>query len=206
MSFLTQLERRYATKKFDPKNPISKEQFDEVLRAIRMAPTSLGLQPFHVTVVTNMDTRQKLAENGWNQPQFTTADYVLVFSARTDVLERGKKFTTDMLAHGAPSEKMTAFTNMVTGLDGGFTSAEQRIAWAKYQAYIALGFGLAAAAELGIDSCPMEGFDRDAFKKILGLPEHFYPAAVLALGNHAADDVAYPKYRFEESDLFDAIA
>lgn len=206
MSFLTQLETRYATKKFDAANPISDAQFQSVLNAIRMAPTSLGLQPFHVTVVKSAEVKQQLAANGWNQPQFTTADYVLVFSARTDVLARSEKFTTDMLAKGAPKEKMDAFHDMVAGLDSGFATPEQRIAWAKYQAYIALGFGLAAAAELGIDSCPMEGFDRDAFKKILDLPENFYPAAVLALGNRAADDVAYPKYRFAESDLFNTIA
>jgi nitroreductase len=205
MSFLSQLERRYATKKFDTQHPISDEQFKAVLNAIRMAPTSLGLQPFHVTIVKSAEIKAQLAANGWNQPQFTTADYVLVFSARTDVLERGNRFTTDMLAKGAPADKMEAFSNMVKGLDAGFTSNDARIAWSKYQAYIALGFGLAAAAELGIDSCPMEGFDRNAFKKILGLPENHYPAAVLALGNHAAADVAYPKYRFVEEDLFSTL-
>jgi len=206
MSFLSQLERRYATKKFDTSNPITKEQYAAVLNAIRMAPTSLGLQPFHVTVVTDQNTRTKLAENGWHQPQFTTADYVLVFSGRTDIIARSKQFTSDMLAKGAPAEKMDAFSGMVHGLDAGFPTEEARAGWAKHQAYIALGFGLAAAAELGIDSCPMEGFDRDAFKKILALPEDHYPVVVLALGNHAKDDVAYPKYRFPESDLFNTIA
>jgi nitroreductase len=202
MSFLTQLESRYATKQFDPANPITSEQYKAVLNAIRMAPTSLGLQPFHVTVVKSAEVKAQLAANGWNQPQFTTADYVLVFSGRTDVLDRSNTFTTEMLAKGAPKEKMDAFHNMVVGLDSGFATNDARIAWAKYQAYIALGFGLAAAAELGIDSCPMEGFDRDAFKKILGLPENFYPAAVLAIGNHAKEDVAYPKFRFSNEDLF----
>lgn len=205
MSFLSQLDKRYATKKFDTTNPITDEQFKAVLNAIRMAPTSLGLQPIHVTIVKSAELKQKLAENGWHQPQFTTADYVLVFSGRTDVLDRSKRFTTDMLAKGAPKEKMDAFTNMVVGLDSGFASEADRAVWAKYQAYIALGFGLAAAAELGIDSCPMEGFDREAFKKILELPANHYPAAVLAIGNHAADDVAYPKYRFPETDIFGEI-
>lgn len=205
MSFLSQLNTRYATKKFDTAKPISDEQYKAVLNAIRMAPTSFGLQPFHVTVVQNADTRKKLAENGWQQPQFTTASHLLVFSARTDILDRSKKFTSDMLAKGVAPEKMEAFSNMVSGLDGGFPTEESRVVWAKYQAYIALGFGLAAAAELGIDSCPMEGFDRDAFKKILALPENFHPAVVLALGNRTADDVSYPKYRYSESDLFSII-
>lgn len=203
MSFLTQLESRYATKKFDPAHPITDEQFRSVLNAIRMAPSSLGLQPFHVTVVKSAAIKEQLAANGWNQPQFTTADYILVFSGRDDILERSNKFTSDMLKKGAPQEKMDAFHGMVVGLDSGFATNDARIAWAKHQAYIALGFGLAAATELGIDSCPMEGFDRDAFKKVLGLPENFYPAAVLALGNRAKDDVSYPKYRFAEEDLFD---
>src|SRR5512141_1949039 len=101
MSFLSQLNTRYATKKFDTAKPITEEQYKAVLNAIRMAPTSLGLQPFHVTVVQNVDLRKKLAENGWQQAQFTTASHLLVFSARTDILERSKKFTSDMLAKGA---------------------------------------------------------------------------------------------------------
>ena len=75
--------------------------------------------------------------------------------------------------------------------------------WASKQAYIALGFGLAACAELQIDSCPMEGFDPVQMKQILALPAHLYPCVMLAVGKRAASEVLKPKVRFDKADLFD---
>ena len=80
-------------------------------------------------------------------------------------------------------------------------------AWAARQAYIALGFGLAACAELKIDASPMEGFKPDEFKKILELPDHIDPVVIMALGYRDMEDHASPqhraKVRFSKDDLFE---
>jgi nitroreductase/dihydropteridine reductase len=83
---------------------------------------------------------------------------------------------------------------------------EQIQAWAGRQAYIALGFGLAAAAELQIDACPMEGFNPSEFHALLGLPEFIQPVAIMALGYRDPEDenqpTSRPKVRFPKDDLF----
>jgi hypothetical protein len=79
--------------------------------------------------------------------------------------------------------------------------------WAGKQAYLALGFGIAAAAELGIDSGPMEGFDKDGFKEVLGLPEYMYPEVLMAVGFRDKEDQNQPEFRkkvrFPKDTLFD---
>ncbi len=75
------------------------------------------------------------------------------------------------------------------------------INWSAQQAYLALGFGLAACAELKIDSCPMEGFDQDALKKVLDLPDNFFPYAYLAIGYRAKGPLKQ-KFRFSKDELF----
>ncbi len=76
--------------------------------------------------------------------------------------------------------------------------------WAAKQAYIALGFAMAAAAELEVDSCPMEGCDFAAVKGIFDLPEIFTPVLLLPLG-YRAEGPARPKARFPKEDLFEGI-
>ena len=76
--------------------------------------------------------------------------------------------------------------------------------WSAKQAYIALGFGLAAAAELEIDSCPMEGFDGAKVKEILGLGDEFMPVVLLTVGyrDESDESLSHKKFRFPESELF----
>jgi nitroreductase len=88
----------------------------------------------------------------------------------------------------------------------GFLSyLPDKTAWAAKQAYIALGFGLAAAAEAKIASCPMEGFNPVEVSKILNLPETLWPVVYLAVGEAAEEDGTYPRFRFPESELVEVV-
>ena len=179
MSFLEKLNWRYATKKFDVTKKVSEEDTNKILEAIRLAPTSYGIQPFHVTIVEAKDIREELKKSAHGQSQITDAPLLLVFSARTDLVKRIDEYL-DVISGGDAKAK----------------------AWAAKQAYIALGFGMAAAAELGIDSCPMEGFDAVAFNKILQSPENLSVQSALAIGYRAGDDKIRPKVRFPKDDIF----
>lgn len=204
MSFTSQLSWRYATKKFNPEKPISEESLNAVLESIRMAPTSYGLQPFHVSIISNPEIKEKLKGAAWNQDQLL-APYVLLFSANSDVKNRIEDYLENMSGGDKESrEKLKSFEDILNQSFSGMSEAEAAI-WSAKQAYIALGFGLAACAELSIDSCPMEGFDRDAFKKILNLPENLHPAALLCIGYRAEDDKPRPKFRFSGEKLFGMI-
>ena len=204
MSFLKNLEWRYATKKFDGKK-VSDESLKKITEAIRLAPTSAGVQPFHVTIVTNPEIRAKLKEKAWGQEQITSSSHLLVFSARTDLADRTEKLFA-LASAGVPDAKtaMKGYYDMLTGI--GKRTGEVAAAWSAKQAYIALGFGLAACAELEIDSCPMEGFDPAGFKSILNLPAHLEPVALLAVGYRAEDQKPRPKVRFPAEDIFDTVA
>lgn len=204
MSFLINLNWRYATKKFDTTKVVSDEQLQKIQDTIKLTPTSFGLQPFHVLVVTNPELKAKLRDVSWGQSQVTDASHVLVFCARTDVVPRVDQYFTELSAGNA---EIRAGLKGYEDMMGGFAKAldpQTALTWAGHQAYIALGFAMAACAELEIDSCPMEGFDKDAYNTILGLPEHMKAQVILPIGFRATDDVIRPKFRF--NDLFETRA
>ena len=203
MSFLSNLNWRHAAKKFDSSKPIADDGIEAVLEAIRLAPTSFGLQPFHVTVVTNAELKEKLKALAWGQDQITSCSHLLVFSSRTDLVPRAEAFL-ELVSGGNEEvkEKIKVYADMIRGSVASKTPDALR-EWAARQAYIALGFGLAACAELQIESCPMEGFDAAGYKTALGLAEHFDPQVVLAIGSRSPDAEIRPKVRFTKEDLFD---
>lgn len=202
-TFLSNLHWRAAIKQFDG-SKLSDKQLETILDTVRLAPSSYGLQPFHVTVVSDMALREQLKKASWDQSQLTTSSHVLVFSARTDLKDRIEAHLMNT-AGGNPEirAKLAGFEATLKGFAEGKTEEDIR-AWASKQAYIALGFALAACTEMQIDSCPMEGFDPAQFKKILALPAHLYPCVILPVGKRAATEVIRPKVRFEKTDLFDA--
>lgn len=205
-SFLAHLEWRNAEKHFDPTKKVSDEDEAKILGAVHMAPSSFGLQPYHVHVVKSDEVRAKLKEAAFGQAQVSDSSFVLVFSGRSDdLLPRIDKYFE--MATGGNAEAMTAmagYKGMMQGFAGGMNKETLR-AWAERQAYIALGFGLAACAELAIDSCPMEGFDKEAFDKILALPEGFHSVVMMTVGYRKEDAEHFPKVRFGADDLFTTV-
>lgn len=201
-TFLSQLRWRRATKKFDAEKKVTDDQLNTVLDAIRMAPSSFGLQPFYVAVVRDQLTKEKLQAAGWGQVQFPTSTAVLVFIARSNVSARVDQMLAEMSGGDAAKRAgLKEFEGMLKGFAAGLSPADGKT-WAQKQCYIALGFGLAACAELGIASCPMEGFAAPEFDKILGLPEGDFSTVVLTVGNADDQTTVFPQFRFPQSDLF----
>ena len=168
---LQQLNWRYATKQFDPARKISAQDWAALEQALVLSPSSGGLQPWRFVVVNDPALRAKLRPAAYGQAQVTDASHLVVFTAKTDFTE------TDVDAHiknivattGAPVEALAQLRGMLVGGIVQSMDAASRQAWARNQAYIALGNFLTSAAVLGIDACPMEGFDRAQFDQILGL-------------------------------------
>lgn len=101
MSFLSHLEWRYATKKFDTSKKVSESDLEKILEAIRLTPTSFGLQPYHFYVVSNHEVKDKIQAASWNQPQIGTSSHLIVFTARTDLTVLQEEFFT-LLSGGNP--------------------------------------------------------------------------------------------------------
>ena len=203
MSFLSNLNWRYATKKFDTTRSVSEENLEKVLEAIRLTPTSFGVQPYHFYVISNKELQEKIQAVSWNQPQVGTASHLIVFTARTDFTANNNEYF-DLMSGGNPEIRanLKGYEDMVVGSLGSRSEADY-LTWASKQAYIAQGFALAALAELEIDSCPMEGFDAVATGEILGLPSTQKALALLPIGYRAEWEAPRgPKVRFSKEALF----
>ena len=183
MSTLTNLKWRYATKRMNGQK-VPAEKLENILEAIQLAPTSIGMQPFTVLVVEDADLRAKIAPAIYNQPQITEGSHVLVFAAWKEYSnENVDKYINHIATlRGIPAESLDGMRNMITGAISGKTP-EQLLLWNQKQAYIALGTGLVAAAEEQVDTTPMEGFDPDALDAALGLNEKgLRSTVILVLG------------------------
>ncbi len=187
-SFTSSLEWRRAVKHFGS----GEVDVSPVLQAMINAPSSFGLQPYKIVAVSNKELKEKLKPVSYNQPQVTECQTLFILCARTDVQKRAEEYleATDGVKRG--------MRDMLMGFVGYLPD---KTAWAAKQAYIALGFGLAAAAEHKIASCPMEGFNGAEVAKILELPENLVPVVYLAVGEATDEDGTYPRFRFPESDL-----
>jgi nitroreductase len=189
---------RHATKEFDPNKKISDDDFNFILETGRLSPSSIGLEPWKFLVVQNPELREKLRKVSWGaQGQLPTASHFVVILAYRDVrydseyvinhMKNVRKMPDEVIA--TVSDRYKNFQELDLHL---LESDRALFDWACKQTYIALGNMMTAAAQIGIDSCPIEGFDFDAVNKILeeeGLLEdgQLGVSVMVAFGYRAAD-------------------
>lgn len=183
---------RHATKEFDPEKKVSESDFHTILETGRLSPNSLGLEPWRFVVIENEDLKEKLKPYSWGaQKQLNTASRFVIILARKNVttdseyvqhIIRGiKKYEESTIP--AVEDKFNNFQTNFHINDNERTLLD----WASKQTYIALANMMTSAALLGIDSCPMEGFDLDKVTEILAEEnvvdtEHFAPSVMVAFG------------------------
>lgn len=208
--FLEKLNWRYATKKMDPNQPADEAKVAKIVEAIRLAPTSSGLQPFHLFVIRNKEMREKLQAAAFDQAQVSEGSHFLVFAAFDNYDDTRIDAVVDQHADERPGTR-EALDAYYTNLKSIYLPREAQVNFdhAARQAYIALGFAMAAAAELEVDSTPMEGFSPGAFDEILGLKDKGLKSVVaLALGTRdASGDWLLPmkKVRKSQEDMVTVI-
>lgn len=206
MSLKDSLSWRYATKRMTG-GKVPQEKVDKILEAIRLAPTSFGLQPFKVIVIEDEKLREEIFNTACQQPQIKEASHVLVFAANKKVTAEQVQEYMELIAttRGIPVESLDGFKAMFDGIVAG--SAEQNFVWTARQAYLAFGVGIVAAALEQVDATPMEGFNPQAMDKILGLEEqNLGSTTILTLGyrDEANDSlVKAAKVRKSMDKLFD---
>jgi nitroreductase/dihydropteridine reductase len=171
MSFIESLHWRYATKRMSGKK-VPQEKVDIILEAARLAPSSAGLQPFNILVVTDPELLKKIQPIANNQPQITEASHLLVFAAWDDLTDSHIDRVFDHInkERNHIPEAQEAYKNRIkTGFAA--RTQEERFQLAARQAYIAFGIAIAAAATEQVDATPMEGFNNVELDKLLGLKE-----------------------------------
>jgi len=184
MSLLDALKWRYAVKKMNGQ-PVEQEKVDQIIQAALLAPTSSGLQPFKVIVVTNQELKEKIAPVAYGQSQVVDSSHLLVFAAQENYTEAGidEVFNRMNTERGLPLDATDAYKAQLKGMILS-RSAEENFNHAARQAYIAFGIAIAEAALLKVDSTPMEGFNGAAVDELLGLSEKgLKSVTLLPLGN-----------------------
>src|SRR6478735_5203380 len=203
---LDQLNWRYATKQFDATRKIHTEDWASLEEALRLSPSSVGLQPWKFLVINDPELRAKLQPASYGQAQIVDASHLVVFTTKVNLGEADVDAHIAKVAEvkGVPVEDLAPLKAMAMGGIVSGKSDEERRAWAFNQTYIALGNLLTSAALLGIDACPMEGFSRDEYDRILGLTEKGLGSAVVAtLGYRSSGDQygTVPKVRFDRDEV-----
>ncbi|MAL18432.1 MAG: NAD(P)H-dependent oxidoreductase [Balneola sp.] len=189
MEFQEALKWRYATKKMNG-DQVPEEKLDNILEAIRMAPTSIGLQPFTVIHIQDQEIKEKIKPIAYGQPQITESSDLLVFAAWNEVTQERIDNFVELTGEirDLNEEELKPLRDMADGV-ASRTIEEQR-EWSARQAYIALGFGLSAAAIEEVDASPMEGFKNEELDEFLDLESKgLHSVSLMALG-----------YRDEEND------
>ncbi|MDR3558260.1 MAG: NAD(P)H-dependent oxidoreductase [Candidatus Pacebacteria bacterium] len=206
MNLNKQLEWRYATKKMNG-TEVPQKKIDSILESIRLTPSSYGLTPYSVLVISDSELRKKIQPAVYMQPQIVEGSHVLVFAGKSDIAEKDVDDYMALIAktRGVSVESLADFKKMIWGSIGSLPQAAKQ-AWAAKQAYIAFGVGIAAAALEEVDATPMEGFDSAKLDEALGLTaKGLKSAVILALGYRDEKNdhlVNQKKVRKAKEDLF----
>lgn len=170
MNLLENLNWRHAVKAYDSTKKVSEENIGKIIEAARLAPSSSGLQPFKVVVIENQDIKEKLAKGALNPDCMRNCSHVIVFAG-------WDRYTAERIDH--VYDHTTEERDLPKGRFGSYTDqlkaiylnqpAEENFAHIARQTYISLGLALAQAAELRIDSTPVEGFDNSVVDEVLQL-------------------------------------
>ena len=195
-SFIKNLIWRRAEKHFSP-GPVD---ISPIKSAILNAPTSYGIQPFHVIAITDSKIKTSLKEACHNQAQIEESYCLFIFCAINNVEERINQYVNQS-GYVNKKESMLKYIKNIPGSNTN-TIECHKLEWAKRQAYIALGFGMAAAMELNVASCPMEGFKPEEISKVLKLDDNLKPCVLLTVGNKNDNYELEKRFRFEPNDMF----
>ncbi len=204
---------RHACKKYDPQRAVSQEDFDTILEAARLSPSSFGFEPWHLIVLRDETIKQKLYPIAWGaRNSIDGASHLVLLLARkkADTLADAPYITHLMRdIHHLPGEMLekrrAVYHNFLKNDFRLLGDDRALFDWASKQTYIMLANMMTTAALLGVDSCPIEGFDQNAVDELLadeGLmdPAHFGISVMVSFG-YRANQPAHEKTRQPLADL-----
>ncbi|MGG1880532.1 NAD(P)H-dependent oxidoreductase [Paenibacillus cisolokensis] len=183
---------RHATKAFDPSKTISDDDFEFILETGRLSPSSFGTEPWRFLVIQNEQLRTKIKNASWGAAgKLPEASHFVIILARTHQDTRYDSAYLKEQFKDIPEEHLAKFLGMVEEFqrqDFKLVDNERFLNdWAMKQTYIALANMMTAAAQIGIDSCPIEGFNMETMDQLLeeeGLLEggRFTASVMVAFG------------------------
>ena len=205
MNSIQSLEWRYATKKFDASKKLPQEKIEVIKKGFNLTPTSYGLQPSKLVIVSNKDLQNELMEHTGNQQPIVTASHLLVFCIQTTIDDKliEENFALQKEIRDTPDEILQPYKEFLLQHFREKTQ-EEKEKWASQQVFLAMGNILNLCAQEKIDACPMEGFDSKMYDKTLNLKElGLKSVLILPIGYRAQDDIfaGFKKVRRPQEDV-----
>lgn len=179
--FMKAMDFRHACKVFDATKKIPADDMHYILETGRKSPSSFGMEAWKFLVITNEALKAKLRPACWDQEQITSCSHLVVVLAGIESVKVESGLPKKRFARrDMPQEKLDFYLGLYAGhLQHTLSSDENIYAWTARQTYIAAGNMMTAAAFTGIDSCPIEGFDKEEVEAILDLDRSQYQVAML---------------------------
>ncbi|MEA2072836.1 MAG: NAD(P)H-dependent oxidoreductase [Campylobacterota bacterium] len=180
-SFEEAMAFRHACKVFDESKKISNEDIRYILEAGRKSPSSFGMEAWKFLVITNEELKAKLRPACWDQVQITSCSHLVIVLAGIDSVKPESGLPEARFKRrDMPQEKLDFYLDLYAKhLDKTLSTDENILAWTAKQTGIAAGNMMTAAAVKGVDSCPIEGFDKTAVESILWLDTKKYQLSML---------------------------
>lgn len=206
-SIIHSLNWRYATKRYDTEKKIPSETIELLKEALRLTPTSYGLQPLKFLFIENPLIRKQLIDFSYNQQSIVEASHLIVIASLRDIQsqEIDQYMKNTAVIRELSIEQLSGYSDFLKRIMNTKTT-EQKTVWAQKQAYITLGVLIEACAHLRIDATPIEGFDVSGYDDILRLEEKGLTATlVIPLGYRHTEDATqhWKKVRKSEQELFE---
>jgi len=204
---------KHLTRYFDPTKTIPDETLQQLLRFLRSAPSSVNVQPNHFYVLSTPEAKEKLAINlgerfSDNCEKIKNASHVIILTTRTDVPDEhidavfAKERMDGRFPDPAKQELWESMTRDFLNIRN--STYKDLDHWMEKQTYMALGMTMMAAAELGVEATPFEGFDRSSVDKAFAIAETGYTTTVLLGLGYPDPEKVYttPISRFDPDRLF----
>lgn len=186
------LNERYACRTFDTQRKVAPADMRFILDAARLAPSSLGLEPWKFLVAQDSKQKEEIAQLAYGQAHVKECSFVVVLLSRLDF----KDYFVDRVKQ--KNLPQAQFDRMV-GTYLPFLEAmddKTKVAYADAQNHLALMQMVLAASSKGVDSCIVGGFDHPALNEYLKLDTNIYRSCMLlAFGYRKAGETATPKNR-----------
>ncbi len=200
--FLETMNFRHACKVFDDKKKISNEDLDFILEVGKMSPSSFGMEPWKFLVIQNQDLKERLRPLCWNQPQITTCSDLIVVLAKIEDLKPYSEYVKYMFSRrNLPNEYYEMYLEKYAShLENTMKNDENILAWSAKQCYIAIGNMMTGAASIGIDSCPIEGFELENIEEVLNIDTAKYRLCVIVPFGYRINEQP-SKFRLEIEDV-----
>ncbi|MDV2495526.1 MAG: nitroreductase family protein [bacterium] len=183
------IAKRRSHRHFKP-DPLPEGLLETILGLTTLAPSGYNLQPWRFIVVSEPDAKERLWEASYKQPKILEAPATVICCGETTgwaaTLE---EMIAEGIRLGAYNEK---YSDHVRGAVGPVVEGWGPDLWVNRHVMIAATCLMLAAESLGVESCPMEGFEEERVKEAFGIPEEVRVVCLVSVGFTADKHKAFP--------------